>query len=167
MFYEFLMYFIVFLFLCILLFFIFMYFIVLWFLLFEIFIWINIKLINDIQSKKRTKLLIYRPKWKIHFAICFVHKMKKISHFGLTFGRKRSRDSVMGGLIFANLVSKYLQDFKAKSNEAARLKAWRFCVRGKICLGGPPRPPPPPHSAVRVKRVYWWQPLVWLLLVRS
>ena len=70
--------------------------------------------------------------------------MKKSSLFGLTFGRKRSRDSVTGGLIFANLVSKYPQDFKEKSHEAARLKARRFCVRGKICLGGPLRPPPPP-----------------------
>ena len=42
----------------------------------------------------------------------------------------------MGGPILANLVSKYLQDFKEKSHEAARLKARRFCVRGKICLGG-------------------------------
>ena len=88
---------------------------------------------------------IYRLKLKIHFAIiCFVHKMNKFSLFGLTFGRKRSCDSVTGGPIFANLVSKYPQFFKEKSHEAARLKARRFCVRGKICLGGPPRPPPPP-----------------------
>ena len=107
-------------------------------------------LMIHVQSKKRTNWLIYRPKWKIHFAICFVHKMKKFSLFGLTFGRKRSRDSVTGGPIFANLVSKYPQDFKEKSHEAARLKARRFCVRGKICLGGGLRGPPPPHSAVRV-----------------
>ena len=56
---------------------------------------------------------IYRPKLKIHFAICFVHKMKKFSLFGLTFGRKKSRDSVTGGPIFANLVSKYPQVFKS------------------------------------------------------
>ena len=97
--------------------------------------------INDIQSKKRTKLLIYRPKWIIHFAICFVHKIKQFSLFGLTFGRKRSHDSVTGGPIFTNLVSNYPQDFKEKSHEAARLKARRFCVHGKICLGGPLRPP--------------------------
>ena len=75
--------------------------------------------------------------------------------FGLTFGRKWSHDSVTGGPIFANLVSKYPQDFKEKSNEAAQLKAWRFCVRGKICLGGggggaSEAPPPPPPGAVRV-----------------
>ena len=99
--------------------------------------------INDIQSKKRTKLLIYRQKWKIHFAICFVHKMKKFSLFGLTFGRKRSRDSVTGGPIFANLVSKYPQDFKEESHEARQ-----FCVRDKICLEGASETPPP--SAVRV-----------------
>ena len=61
--------------------------------------------------------------------------MKKFSLFGLTFGRKRSRDSVTGGPIFANLVSKYPQDFKEKSHEAARLKARRLCVRCKICHG--------------------------------
>ena len=92
--------------------------------------------INAIQSKKRTKLLIYRRKWKIHFAICFVHKMEKISLFGLTFGRKRSRDSVTWGPICANLVSKYPQDFKEKSHEATRLKARPFCLRGKLCVGG-------------------------------
>ena len=111
--------------------------------------------INDIQSKKRTNLLIYSLKWKINFAICFVHKMKKFSLFGLTFGRKTSRDSVKGGPIVAHLVSKYPQDFKEKSIEAARLKARRFCVCGKICLGGPPKPappPPPPPTAVRVKQ---------------
>ena len=75
--------------------------------------------------------------------------MKKFSLFGLTFGHKRSRDSVTGGPIFANLVSKYPQDFKEKSHEAARLKAWQFCMRGKICLGGG-GPPRPPTSAVRV-----------------
>ena len=48
--------------------------------------------------------------------------------------------SVTGGPIFANLVSKYPQDFKEKCHEAAR----RFCVRGKICLGEPPSPPPTP-----------------------
>ena len=70
-----------------------------------------------------------------------------------TFGRKRSRDSVTGVPIFANLVSKYPQDFKEKSHEAARLKALRFCARGKIYLGGggPPRPP----SAVRVKFLFY------------
>ena len=62
--------------------------------------------------------------------------MEKFSLFGLTFGRKRSCDSVAGGPIFANLVSKYPQDFKEKSHEAVRLKARRFCMRGKICLGG-------------------------------
>ena len=76
-------------------------------------------------------------------------KILTFSCFGLTFGRKRSCDSITGGPIFANLVSKYPQDFKEKSQEAVRLKARRFCVRGKICLGGPPSPPPP--SAVRVK----------------
>ena len=77
--------------------------------------------------------------------------MKKISLFGLTFGRKGSCDSVTGGPIFANLVSNYPQDFKEKSHEAARLKARRFCVCGKICLGGPPRPPPPPPVQLGLK----------------
>ena len=88
--------------------------------------------INDIQSKKRTKLLIYRPTWKIHCAICFVHKMKKFSLFGLTFGSKMSRD------------------FKKKSHEAARLKARRFCVRGKSCLG---ESPPPPRAVIGWSRI--------------
>ena len=47
---------------------------------------------------------------------------------------------------FANLVSKYPQDFKENTHEVARLKARWFCVRGKICRGGPPRPPPPQCS---------------------
>ena len=101
--------------------------------------------INDIQSKKRTKLLIYWPKWKISLS-------------GLTFGCKRSCDSATGGPIFAKLVSKYPQDFKEKSHEAARLKACRFCVRCIIRLGGggglrgPLEAPP---SAVRVKYFSW------------
>ena len=93
---------------------------------------------------------------KIHFAICFVHKMKKFSLFGLTYGRKRSRDSVTGGPIFANLVSKYPQDFKEKSHEAVRLKARRFCVCGKICLRGPPRFPPPPPPVQLGLFFLWW-----------
>ena len=99
--------------------------------------------INDIQSKKRTKLLIYRPKWKIHFAICFVHKIKKFSLFGLTFGRKRSRDSVTGGLIFANLVSKYPQDFKEKVMKQCGWKRGGFACAAKFVWGGGPPPPPP------------------------
>ena len=31
---------------------------------------------------------------------------------------------------------------RKKGHETARLKAWRFCVRGKICRGGSPPPPP-------------------------
>ena len=85
--------------------------------------------------------------------ICFVHKMKKFSFFWLTFCLKRSRGSVTGGPIFANLVSKYPQDFKQNSHEAAWLKAWRFFVRGKMCIGGGgASEAPPPPSAVRVKR---------------
>ena len=69
-------------------------------------------------------------------------KKKKISLFGLTFGRKRSRDSVTGGPIFANLVSKYPQDFKENSHEAAWLEARRFCMCVNICLEGGLRGPP-------------------------
>ena len=56
--------------------------------------------ITDLQAKMKNSLS----------AICFVHKMKELSLFGLTFGRKRSLDSVTGGSIFANLVLKYPQD---------------------------------------------------------
>ena len=132
------MYFIVFLFLCILLFYDFC-------CLRSSFGSIS-SWINDIQSKQRTKLLIYRPKWKIHFAICFVHKMKKFSLFWLTFGRKRSCDSVTGGPIFVNLVSRYPQNFKEKSHEAARLKArggGGFACTAKFVWGGLRGPPPP------------------------
>ena len=77
--------------------------------------------------------------------------MEKISLFGLTFGHKRSCDSVMGGPIFANLVSKYARGFKEKTHEIARREVQRFGVHGEFCLGGgPPRPPP---SAVRVKAI--------------
>ena len=31
----------------------------------------------EYTKQKEDKLLIYRTKWKIHFAICFVHKRKK------------------------------------------------------------------------------------------
>ena len=62
----------------------------------------------------------------------------------MTFGHKRSCDSVTGGPTFPNLMTKYSQDLKKRSHEAVWLKARWFCVRGKICIGGPPRPPPPP-----------------------
>ena len=106
--------------------------------------------INDIQSKKRTKLLIYMAKWKNHFAICFVHKMKKFSLFGLTFGRKRSRDSVSGGLIFRKLCVKIfarLQRKKSRSGAAESAAVLR--VRQNLSRGASEVPPPP--SAVRVK----------------
>ena len=61
--------------------------------------------INVIQSKKMTELLIYRPKWKIHFVICFVHKIKTISLFGLTSGHKRSCDYIMRSTIFGGKIS--------------------------------------------------------------
>ena len=70
--------------------------------------------------------------------------MEKISLFGLTFGHKRSRDSVMGGPIFANLVSKYPRGFKEKTHEIARREVQRFGVHSKICLGGASEAPPPP-----------------------
>ena len=54
-----------------------MYFIVLWFLLFGIFIWINIKLNKWYTKQKAGKITDLQAKMKIHFAICFVHKMKK------------------------------------------------------------------------------------------
>ena len=105
--------------------------------------------INDIQSKKRTKLLIYRPKWKIHFAICFVHKMKKISLFGLTFGRKGSCDSVLNGRSdFRKLgvkLSARLQRKKSWSGAAKSAAVLR--VRQNLSRGGLLGPP----SAVRVK----------------
>ena len=69
--------------------------------------------------------------------------MEKISLFGLTFGHKRSCDSVTGGPIFANLVSKYARGFKEKSHEIARREVQRFSVHGEICLGGGLRGPPP------------------------
>ena len=69
--------------------------------------------------------------------------MEKISLFGLTFGHKRSCDSVMGGPIFANLVSKYARGFKEKSHEIAWREVERFSVHGEICLGGGLRGPPP------------------------
>ena len=44
-----------------------------------------------------------------NYALChlFCTQNEENSHFGLTFGHKRSCDSVMGHPIFANLVSKY------------------------------------------------------------
>ena len=94
------------------------------------------------EKKKITLPFVLYTKWG-----------KKISLFWLTFGCKRSRDSVTGGPILANLVSKYPQNFKEKSNEAARLKTGRFCVCGKIRLGGPPRSPPPPPVQLGLKWV--------------
>ena len=134
----------------------FMYFIVLWFLLFEIFMHVD---------QYQAKLMIYKAKrgqnyWftgqNLKFTLPFVLYTKwKKSHFlGWPLVAKRSRDSVTGGPIFANLVSKYPQDFKEKSHEAAWLKAREFCVRGKVCLGGGASEAPPPPSAVRVNIIY-------------
>ena len=109
------------------------------------------------KAKKRTKLLIYRPKWKIHFAICFVHKMKRFSLFRLTFGCKRSHDSVTGGSIFTNLVSKYPQDFKEKKSwiSAAESRCGFTCVTNFVWgepLSPPPPPPPPGQLGLKVHR---------------
>ena len=52
---------------------------------------------TDLQAKIKNSLC----------HICFVHKMEKISLFGLTSGHKRSCDSATQSLIFANLVSKH------------------------------------------------------------
>ena len=42
-----------------------------------------------------------------------------------------------------------------KCHEAARLKAWQFCVHCSLSRGGGPlRPPPPPPSAVRVNILF-------------
>ena len=78
--------------------------------------------------------------------------MKKFSLFGLTFGRKRSRDSVTGGPIFPNLVSNYPQDFKEKSHEAARLKAQQNLSRGEGGGGGDLQGPPPPEQLGLIER---------------
>ena len=104
-------------------------------------------LMIHVQSKTRTNYWFTGQNEKFTLPFVLYTKWKKFSLFGLTFGRKRSRDSVTGGPIFANLVSKYPQDFKEKSHEAARLKARRFCVRGKICLGGASEAPPPPQCS--------------------
>ena len=90
---------------------------------------------------------------KITLPLVLYTKWKKISLFGLTFGHKRSSDSVMGGPIFANLVSKYARGFKEKTHEIARREVQRFSVHGEICLGGASEAPPP--SAVRVKPWRW------------
>ena len=60
--------------------------------------------------------------------------MKKLSLSGLTFGHKRSCDSITGGLVFANLVSIYPLDFKEKRNEAAWLNARPFGVNVNIYM---------------------------------
>ena len=70
----------------------------------------NDRIVKIINHAKIYKVIQNHLDEKIHFSICFVHKMKKIITFGLTFGRKRSRNSVTGGSIFTNLVSKYPQD---------------------------------------------------------
>ena len=92
--------------------------------------------------------MIYSPNCKKSLCHWFCTQNGKISLFGLTFGHKRSRDSVMVGPIFANLVSKYARGFKEKTHEIARREVWR--TRRNLSRGGPPRPPP---SAVRVKQI--------------
>ena len=67
--------------------------------------------------------------------------MEKISLFGLTFGHKRSCDSVMGGPIFANLVSKYARGFKKKTHEIARCSGLAYTA--KFVKGGASEAPPP------------------------
>ena len=141
-----------------------MYFIVLWisyvfyYFLFYVLYCFLISAVWDLHlDQYQAELMIYKAKRGQNYwftgqneivTLPFVLYIKmKNYHF---LGHKRSR-LLNGGPIFANLVPKYPQDYKGKSDKAAWLKARRFCVRNKICLGGPPSPPPPPPSAVRVK----------------
>ena len=67
---------------------------------------------GPIDAKLCTRLKNCARETKIKFTLPFVlytkwKEKRKIEHFGLTFGRKGSCDSVTGGPIFANLVSKY------------------------------------------------------------
>ena len=66
-------------------------------------------------------------KYNVHLPIRFVHKTQKFSIFGLTWGHKRSLDSVTVLTIFLNLVSKDAQDLKEK--KAGSSVAWNMAVR--------------------------------------
>ena len=105
-----------------------------------------------IYKAKRGQNYWYSPKWKIHFAICFVHKIKKFSLFRLTFDRKRSRDCngrsdfcILGVKISARLQRK--KSWSGVAESVSVLRARQNLSRG---LWGPP---PPPPSAVRVKEI--------------
>ena len=98
--------------------------------------------INDIQSKKRTNLLIYRPKWKFTLPFVFVHKM---IFFFFTFWvdlwsqkvtwlrNGRSDFRKLGVKICARLQRK-----KSWSGAAESAAVLRFCVVSEA----PPPPPP-------------------------
>ena len=87
---------------------------------------------------------------EMHFPIRFVHKTQKFSVFGLTWGHKRSRDSVTVLPIFVNLVSKDAQDLKEKSQEVAWRETQRFEFRGENCRGGAMMAPPPVFLGLKV-----------------
>ena len=125
-------------------FFIFMYFIVLWFLLFEIFIWINIKL-NSWYTKQKEEKIYWFTDQNLKFTLPFVlYTHKKISLFGLTFGRKRSCD--------CNRRSDFCKPGVKICVRLQRKKSWSgrggFVCAAKFVEGGAPEAPPP--SAVRV-----------------
>ena len=79
----------------------------------------------------------------------FVHKTRKFSIFGLTWGHRRSCDSVMVGPIFVNLMLKDAQDLKEKSQHGVKHGSLNFMA--KIVQGGHHgtpslfriKPPPP------------------------
>ena len=108
--------------------------------------------INDIQSKKRTKLLIYRPKWKIHFAI-FLYTKWINSHFRVDLWSQKVMWLHNGRSDFRKLgvkISARLQRKKSWSGAAESMAV--LCARQNLSRGDASEAHPP--SAVRVKKQF-------------
>ena len=109
--------------------------------------------INDIQSKKRGKLLIYRPKYRIHFPICFVHKMGKNLTFWVDLWSQKVTWLRNGRSDFRK-ISVGLQ-----RKESLKRRGWKrggFACAERKCRGGASEPPPPPPSAVKQESRCTW-----------